>query len=306
MGDAVIPGMCRDDGHTLVEVLVALLVMSLLLTSVVLIATRAQQIGRDVPQWIDQQQRARAALDLMTRDIRQSGAGLDIGPLAGPLPDALPGVWPARLSATGFTVSASAVTTVTVSGAGMQASLSSPVPPGSATWSITRSIWCGTRSACGARVGDDVMVWMMDGRFDLATVERVAADAITVRRVVSSGGAFPIGAPVATVLVRVYAFDPARAQLRLADAGGTEQPVIDGVREFTVTQEVAVGATTMPAASGAWLDGPWRGSGATMHDADLRRIRLVRLRLVLDATDVRVGPLSVATDVAVRNTCLSC
>jgi type II secretory pathway pseudopilin PulG len=295
-----------EAGHTLIELLIAMLVMSMLVTGVVLVAIKAQYLGGEVPQRFDQQQRARVALDLMARDIRHAGAGLDVGDQAGPLTTAVPGLWPHRVVGGAFSASTSAFTTMGVVGDGVQSFLSSPLSAGGTTWILARPSWCGTRAACGARVGDDLMVWTTEGRFDLATVDRVAADAVTVRPLVTSGGAYPVGASVAGVVVRTYTFDAGRAQLRLSEAGGAEQPLIDGVRAFSVALSVAgsTGLASAPATS--WLDGPWRGSGATLFDADLQRVRLVHLRLVLEATDPRVEPFTVATEVALRNPCPSC
>lgn len=296
----------RCEGHTLIEVLVATVVLALVLTGAATIATRAHMAGRDIPQTIDQQQRARVVLDVLARDIRQAGAGLDVGDHAGPLASVVPAVVPYRVTSSVRTPTASTISTIAVPMGSVQTVLASGLPAGGAVWTLARPVWCGSRPACGARVGEDLMVWDASGAFAIATVDRIGGDAVTVRPLVSPGRMFPAGAPVASVVLRTYSFDAARGQVRVADAGGVDQPLIDGVQAFTVSYEAVTpgGLVVMPPTQLG--DGPWLGTGDALFDADLRRVRLVRLRLVLDATDPRVAPLTVSTDVALRNSCLSC
>ena len=99
---------------------------------------------------------------------------------------------------------------------------------------------------------------------------------------------------VTELRVRGYLHDAAAAQLRYFDGDATNQIVIDGVSGLTFTFFDAFGE--MPVATLA--DGPWRGSGDTLFDVDLLRIRRVRVEVAL-----RAGreTFEAAVDVALRN-----
>src|SRR4051812_25762453 len=69
--------------------------LTLTITGAVLsLAAAGQAIARAQPETADLQQRARVALQTLGQDVREAGAGLDRGALAGPLVRYFPPVEP--------------------------------------------------------------------------------------------------------------------------------------------------------------------------------------------------------------------
>ena len=199
------------------------------------------------------------------------------------------------------------------------------------------------------------LIFDASGRFDLFTVSNVTGPESALRpRGSPSGHAYLAGAVAAEVQARTYYFDTATKQLRQYDTDVTDVPLLDDVTELRVEYFGTPGSPTLPKppigegnclydAAGQALpggsvlpagpeglaelplelfrDGPWCGTGAAQFDADLLRIRRVRVTIGAQASSAasrsggpgfsspgtsrsswrRVPDVVVSVDVAPRN-----
>lgn len=309
-------GRCGPrSGVTLVEVLVALM-MALALIGVVgnALPPLLDQV-RAVPEEIDIHQRARAASAIVRAAIVTAGAGADLI-AAGPLVRHVPGVWPRRL-VTDVPGSAFAdrVSVVRVPELAPQAPLASPLAPGDVAVRLSAHPACGVDAACGFRRGDLLIVTGADGAMALGEISAIAGPVLTLVSAVDQAVGLP--ADVALVHTTTLMADAARRQMRRIDDLGPSQPAVEEVVGMRVRYYGSPAPPRHPAVPGVdtcavaadgaprlgllgpvpgppieitvaqLLDGPWCGQGSWQFDADLLRVRAVRVALKLQA-----GPAS--------------
>lgn len=288
----------RISGHTLVELVVALGLMLLVAAGVITLLLQTSRLARTHPERFELHQRARVALDLITRDLRAAGAGVYLGPATGPLSDAVPAIWPRRLGRGGDSAStarADVLTLLAVPETLAQTTIRGPASSSTSAIVIDPAVHCTvTRPACGFVRGITVGVFDPSGRLGLWSVEQVINQTLSVQPLASTDDDVTAGAVIAELRIRGYAHDNALQQLRYFDGDATNQPVIDAVTAFSLRYFDASGE--LPA--GAFTDGPWRGSGATMFDEDLLRIR--RVRVSIELADGRAR-YAATVDVSPRN-----
>jgi type II secretory pathway pseudopilin PulG len=288
----------RISGHTLIELVVALGLMLLVAAGVITLLLQTSRLARMHPERFELHQRARVALDLITRDLRAAGAGVYLGPATGPLSDAVPAIWPRRLGRGGDSAStarADVLTLLAVPDTLAQTTTLGPVSAATSAIVIEPAVHCTlTRPACGFVRGITVGVFEPSGRLGLWSVEQVINQTLSVQPLASTGDDATAGAVITELRVRGYAHDNALQQLRYFDGDATNQPVVDAVTAFSVRYFDA--AAELPASM--FTDGPWRGSGATMFDEDLLRIRRVRVAIELAEGRARYAA---TVDVAPRN-----
>ena len=144
---------------------------------------------------------------------------------------------------------------------------------------------------CGMAIGRAVLALERGRGFRLLEVAAVDADAIGLASGDAVAGADG-EALLAEADVVTYRIDRARRELLRGRAGGRPLPLVDHVEAFTVEYW---GDAPSPGAGPARLelatlgDGPWIGEAPWRVDADLLRVRRVRvrLRLAADAPAVR-------------------
>jgi hypothetical protein len=297
----------KEDGYTMVELLVATAVL-LLVTSLTCVVLMEAKTSMEVTsERADVQQRARAGVEGMVSALRDVGAGADRGSTAGPLLRWLPPLWPGRSDRTqpgdGFT-------TLRVLPDIPPATLALDAPAGVATMDFDRG-------GCGLPCGftDGMRVIVLDGRgdFDIfvlvttdgasATVRRVPggtnasyargaavlaaelrsvywrSDARELRNDTGDRGDFPAVSNVAGVSFEyvgdpfppLYPRPPVGVENCLYDALGTPRTGIPVLPP--------AGGTLAPLDLSVFEDGPWCGSGSEPFDLDLLRIRGLRLTL---------------------------
>lgn len=282
----------------LAEVLVALALMALVITGVVTLVLHTTRLVQAHPDRLELHQRARVALDLITRDLRSAGAGVDRGPATGVLAEAVPPVWPRRIGRGGDAPNSArdnAITILAVPDTLAQTVTATGVSPTATSVDVEPAAHCTTaRPACGFGAGTTVGIFDPTGHLGLWDTQSVANRTLLVRPLAVPLGSFDEGAVVTELRVRGYLHDAAARQLRYFDGDATNQVVIDGVTGLTFRYFDAFGE--IPIATVA--DGPWRGSGETLFDVDLLRIRRVRVELALSAGR---ETFEAAVDVALRN-----
>ena len=75
----------RADGFSLIELLIAMAIMIVFGGALLSLVRAGESMARMQPEAADVQQRARIALQVLGSELAFAGAGLDRGPLAGPL-----------------------------------------------------------------------------------------------------------------------------------------------------------------------------------------------------------------------------
>jgi hypothetical protein len=190
--------------------------------------------------------------------------------------------------------------------------------------------------ACGLSTGKGLILFDDLGHFDVFTVLAVAGSDASLRHRGQQGAyGYPAGTFAAEAELRSYYFDAAAGQLRVSDGDLTDQPVVDGLSRlsfeyfgtpwpprspkpppgvanclFDATGAPDPGLLTLPPGpDGAaplppalLSDGPWCGAGDTRFDADLLRIRRVRVTLAVGGLGRPVGRDPTMTfDVAPHN-----
>ena len=329
-----------ESGFSTVELLAALLLTMVVVGAAIGLLNPQALAARFQPAVVDAQQRLRVGVDVLVRDLAAAGAGGDSGALAGPLGRYLPPVLPRRL---GGRVSdppgvalADAITILHVPVSSSQTTLASSLTSLTATLLHLPGCPIG-RPACGLGVNDGLVLFDDEGHFDLFTVLAATGTDATLRHRGQQGAyLFQAGAHAAEVELRTYYFDAAARQLRFSDGDATDQSVIDHIARMSIEYfgtpapprapkpplgianclydaaglpDPGLGALSVGPDGSAPLplsllaDGPWCGAGDTRFDADLLRIRRIRVTLSADTASSSPGVRDpvITVDVGPRN-----
>lgn len=308
----------EDAGFTLAELLVGAVLTLVVFSAAAsfvsthLLMTRAQSDAADL------QQRARATADVLSADLSAAGAWADHGGLTRGLVCCVPVVHPRRLGSRSADLPGTArpdvVTLVRALPHAVAARLREPL---SSVLTLELGSGCvASRPVCDLREDDGVLVFDEQGNHDFLLLGPPGVDwAPVVARQNGVPGAFAAGAHVIGVQTSTFYFDSAARQLRHYDGHLSDVPIIDDVvamrfeywgsagappraRAETGTDTCwfdAAGrprygrAATLAGAPDVRLDlaefrdGPWCGAGDNRFDADLLRVRLVRVSARLAA-----------------------
>jgi prepilin-type N-terminal cleavage/methylation domain-containing protein len=328
-------------GFTFAELLVAVALSSIIVSALAVLVVSTDRLARGQSADVDAQQRARVIAEALGRDLRLAGAGVDRGPMSGPLSRSFSPVFPRRVGRTQAdavdTARSDAITLVHVPDTTLQTVLATSEAP--ASGQIVLAPCAGGAIACPVTKGATLALFDPPGRVDLLGVVAAGVGSTQVRVLGTSAGVFDAGATIAEAVIRSYYFDAAQGQLRLYDGDASDQPVVDGVAALTFEY---FGVTDPPQwpqpplgqqnclydVSGAWQggvtltasdeglaalplsmfrDGPWCGAGGTAFDADLLRVRRIRVVAQLRASaagDPRPD-YRVTFDVTPRNLAIS-
>jgi len=313
----------HDSGYTLVEVLLAMVLMLLVAGGAFALVVDGVGSTHTQPEAADIQQRARAAADLLFRDLLAAGSGLDAGPRSGPLVHFFAPIVPRRLGlrqADPFdVVRDDAITIVSVPASPSQATLRAAISPERPELLVNPRANCPIgRPVCGISPGSGLIAFDDTGHFDLFTLSGTDGDVglLEPRRADRSSRYEP-GTAVAAAESRTYWFNATARQLRHYDGYMTDAPVADnvvavgfqyfgdpvpptrprppaGVANCLYDEDgelrsalaalVADGGSLARLPLAALNDGPWCGDGANRFDADLLRIRKVRVTIRLQTT----------------------
>lgn len=299
-------------GFSLVEALVALTLTLTVAGTAMALVTPASAVATMQPAVMDAQQRARVAVEMIARDLSLAGAGMYAGPFTGVLPATIPAVLPRRLGGLrgdGPDVArATAITMLTVPSTAAQSTIAAQISSASLALVVTAAPQCGTAVLCGLLAGQDVLVSDGAGHFDVFRITRVTGSTGTLRHHGQDlSWVYQPGAAVSLVVSRTYEFDAAAAQLRQYNGDQSDQPAVDQLSQVAFSYWTASTASSglAPIALSSLNDGPWIGSGTTRFDADLLRVRVIRVSVVAEAADAtlraRVPLFNVVLDVAPRS-----
>jgi hypothetical protein len=304
---------------SLLETLIALALTVVLMGAVVPLVAASSGVSAVAPEMLDEQQRARLGMEEVSRDLGMAGAGLSVGPLAGPLVSSFAPIIPRRMGLTGadaYNVArADALTIIYASTSPAQSVLIQPMTSPADSLQLDPSGGCplGTQ-VCGLQQGSTALLFDRSGQFDLMGILGLTGSAATIEYRQPGPAAFSYqpGSAVAEAESHTYYFDAANLQLRHADGAHSDVPVVDNVVALTfeyfgdpnpptlpkppvgtpnclydAAGALLGGLSILPPAGGTlaslplsgFTDGPWCGSGSNRFDADLLRVRLVRVNL---------------------------
>lgn len=230
------------DGFSLVELMVALTLSLAIVSGVFRMIDPASGAFQTQPEVSDVQQRLRAAVAALSRDVGAAGGSPYLAARADALsPAPLAAVFPMRVGRTGAdppgTYSATRLAAWSMSPMAVQAKLSAPLASTAGVATIAPGAGCRSGAvSCGFQVGMTVLVFGTAGAWDLFSVTRVAGTAITLQHnLVDSSVVHPANdSMMAEVTVRNFMLkdDPATGAPRLVrydGAGGVDVPVVDHV-----------------------------------------------------------------------------
>jgi hypothetical protein len=295
---------------SLVESLVALALTMALVGAVMPLASMSTATSAVVPELLDEQQRARLGADAIARHLMAAGTGPSVGPHAGPLVISIAPVLPRRLGLIGadaFNVARTdAITIFAASSSAAQSIVMNPINSTADLLTVDPAIGCpaGTQ-VCGLQQGSTALLFDGAGAFDVIGILGLQPGAATFEQYRTSGSlVYAAGAAVIEAEQHTYYFDAVSRQLRHSDGARSDVPVVDNVSAVAF-EYFAEGAVTLPLAT--LNDGPWIGTGSNQFDADLLRVRLVRVTLRVHAGNQglrnsgRVPDYAIALEVAPRN-----
>ena len=312
------PSLRVRRGVALLELLIATCVA---LTTLAIISTALPpvlDVVRAVPEATDLQQRTRGTEAVLADLVGTAGAGADLVG-EGPLVHAVPATIPRRVLASAdppATAWADRLSLVHVEASAAQAPLAAAVPAGSVAVPLTWHPACGTHPSCGFHAGDLVLVYSRTGAMVISTL--AAAQGLLLTLTTPPDQALPLPATAAAIVIRTLSFDAVRQQLRLASNAAASQPLTDDVVAVRVRYYGTAAAPRWPAIAGTdtcavladgtprlgllgpvpgppveltvagFMDGPWCGAGAWRFDADLLRVRALRIGVRLQAASTAV------------------
>jgi prepilin-type N-terminal cleavage/methylation domain-containing protein len=211
-------------GFSLLELLLAMAITTTTAGALLSLVVAGQSIARLQPEAADLQQRARIATQVLATELARAGAGIDAGPLAGPLAQRFAAVTP---SADG------GLTIWYASTGGAQGILVDPLPADVPVATVALDPPCAG-SGCGFADGTTALIFDNAGCHDLARVETASPSVLVLAGVPRTCG-YAAGAAIAQGEVRTFLVDAgARQLLRRDEATGVSVPVADNVAAMTV------------------------------------------------------------------------
>lgn len=312
-----------DHGFSLIESLVALLLLLVFMSAVFAIVNPSSIAAQAQPEVMDVQQRARVAIDAIERDLRNAGAGMTSGPAAGSIAQYFAAIVPRRMGLQGadrFDVARADVITMSrLAGGYVQTMLRGPLASGAPALIVDEPANCPVRNGvCGLAQDMRTVVFEPGGLFDWFTIGPLQPPAAAI--ISNQQGAFssyPAGSFVAQGQRDVYWHDPSSRQLRHYDGYLTDVPVVDNVVSLTLeyfgdpqppawpkpppgvanclydssgnrlpglVTLTTQGGSLAPLSLSMLTDGPWCGAGDNRFDADLLRVRAVSVSLRVQAS----------------------
>jgi prepilin-type N-terminal cleavage/methylation domain-containing protein len=278
----------NDRGFTMVEFLIAAAVFAVLAMALLQFAELTQRLVRAQGDLADLNQRARVVASRLYQDLVMAGAGPWNGARAGSLAGIVPGVRPWRAGALApdpeLTFSGECVSILYVPDTRVVTRLTAGMAAVAGPLVIDAGApGCPANGACGFNPGDRaIVIGDAPGSFDVFTVAIAGGGLLTPAAPL--GAAYPAGSPVAAVAERTYYLDRADARLMMYDGALTDSIVLDQVSDLRFTYFGTSGTGSWEVVDESLLtDGPLLGHSPRRFDADVLRIRRVRVSLTLEA-----------------------
>lgn len=315
--------MKSERGYSLVEMLVATAVTLVVTGAIFALMDPSQGISRTQPEVSDLQQRMRVAVDTLYRDLVMAGAGPYQGATSGSLANFFAPVLPYRVGrvnsdpANNVFYRPDAITLVYVPNTSSQTTIRDPMPNESAEIKVTAQPNCPAGDElCGFREGMSVLIFDNTGAWESFEITNVQTSALHLQhRGQKFQKSYDAGSYIVQAEYHTYYRDSATDRLMHYDGLTTDLPVVDNVvglqfRYFGDPNPPqapkppigtanclfdASGNALLPAlgapngglvelTQAMLTDGPWCGSAPSQFDADLFRVRKIRVSLRVQAS----------------------
>jgi hypothetical protein len=277
--------MTRQEGFSLVELLLASLITLVVVGGAFELAAPAQRMFQAQPEAADMQQRMRVSVDALRRDLVMAGAGMYVGPAPGPLSDTIAPVMPFKAfgdtpdQAQNVFFRSDAISFLYVPSTPSQTRLSAALAAGALDPLIETPQNCPlptSQQTCGFTSGERVLVADAGGSWDVYNVDQVVNGVMTfLHRGSPSSTTYPVGAAVSGIRAGSYFLKSdvvaGTYQLMRHDGWTTELPVVD---EVVALEFRYFGVAQPPQLTGAPLDvtpGPWTTYGPAPPPVGLNR-----------------------------------
>ena len=307
-----------EAGFTLMELLVSTAIMLVVTGAVFGLMNPAQGTAQVQPEVADLQQRMRVGADTMFKEIVMAGAGPYQGASTGSLINFFAPILPRRvgnISPDPFNVARTdAITISYIPNSYSQTTIVWPMPNVSAELRVSDQKNCPPgQELCGFSQGMAVIIFDSSGNFDVFTITEVQNSAGHLQhRGEDLTYPYQPGAQITQIRSLTFYLDRANRQLRQYDGAASDVPLVDNVvglrfdyfgdpnpplspkppplvdnclYDAAVNYDAGMPTLTADEGSLASLpytmlnDGPWCGGGANRYDADLLRVRKVRVTL---------------------------
>jgi type II secretory pathway pseudopilin PulG len=308
-----------SSGFGLLELLVSMAITLLVTGAIVQLLNPSRAAAQVQPEAQDMQQRMRVATDALFKELAVAGAGPYLGATTGSLGQFVPAILPRVLGANAPDAAGAAfddrITIIHVPDTASQTTTSAALADAGAPLVVVQAPGCPIAApACGFSADEEALVFDRLGSFDLFTVSGVAGNAAQLElRAEVMSTSYPAGVVAARVESRSYYLDASAKELKVYDDGsGAAVPLVDNVVGLafeyfgdplppTRPKPPAGTANCLYDAKGTYLggvmttmagdgslaplplsmftDGPWCGGGTNLFDADLLRIRRVRVTI---------------------------
>ncbi len=314
-----------EAGYTLVELLVSTAIMITVTGAIFSLMNPAQGNAQTQPEVADMQQRMRVGNDTMFKELVMSGAGPYQGPIRGALVNFFAPILPRRVGFENpdapTTFRDDTITLSYIPNSYSQTTISAAMPTPSAELKVTDQTNCPGDAAqlCGFKEGMDVIIFDTSGNFDMFTITEVQDDAAHLQhRGQELSKAYDIGASVTQIVSNTYYFNAQTNQLMRYNGYTEDVPLVDNVVDlkfeyfgdpnpplapkpplgeenclYDAAGNYDADMPTLTADEGSLArlspdilkDGPMCGGGNNAFDADLLRVRKVRVTMRVQAAN---------------------
>jgi type II secretory pathway pseudopilin PulG len=305
-------------GYTLIELLVSTAIMITVTGAIFSLMNPAQGNAQTQPEVADMQQRMRMANETIFKELVIAGAGPYQGPVRGALVNFFAPILPRRVGFQNpddpTTFRDDTITLSYIPNSYSQTTISQSMPTPSSELKVTDQPNCpaDTDKLCGFNDGDDVIIFDTSGNFDIFTITKVQdAAAHMQHRGEELSTAYNAGASITQIVSNTYYLNSQTNQLMRYDGYTEDLPIVDNVvalkfeyfgdpnppmqpeppkDQANCLYDAAhnyVGLPTLTADEGSLAalpanmltDGPMCGGGNNAFDADLLRVRKVRVTM---------------------------
>ncbi|HXG71790.1 MAG TPA: hypothetical protein VNJ04_14370 [Gemmatimonadaceae bacterium] len=304
-----------EGGFTIVELLVSTAIMITVTGAIFSLLNPAQGSGQTQPEVADMQQRLRVGQETLFKELMMAGAGPYQGASTGSLVNFFAPVLPRRTGRVSpdptqgaASFRSDAITLAYIPNTYSQTTLSAPMPNVSAELKVNNQPNCPQRQQlCGFAVGMNVIIFDTTGYFDTFDVTEVQDAAGHLQhRGQQLNHEYATGSQVTQIVSNTYYLNRVTNQLMRYDGGdavgNSEVALVDNVVDLAFQYfgdprppvrpaNCVAGMATLVPEDGSLValtqailtDGPYCGSGSNQFDADLLRVRKVRVQLRVQA-----------------------
>jgi Prokaryotic N-terminal methylation motif len=315
--------LSSERGFSLLELLVSTAIMMVVTGAIFSMVNPSHGTAQSQPEISDLQQRMRIGSDTLFKELMMAGAGPYFGARTGSLLNFFAPIVPRRMGLLNADDSrvykADTLTLTYVPNSYSQTSIAQQMPPQSTELKVTYPPNCQVpRELCGFEIGMTVLIFDDTGHFDTFTLTQVQNDAAHVQhRGQGLTYGYEAGSTITQAVSNTYYRNAQTNQLMLYDGANTEIAIVDNVVDLRFeyfgdpapprtpdpgiggganclydAMHNLIGLETLTADEGSLAilkpdqlnDGPWCGGGENEFDADLLRIRKVRVTLRMQAS----------------------